>query len=109
MRSGSTTKAIGRRTRACYRAIKTAFWDDVILADEMKKSIQNDVSRFFASREQYAKYKVPWKRGLIFHGPPGNGKTVSIKAIMHTLYNMSTPAPTLYVKTLASWGARRTL
>ena len=92
-----------QKDQSLYRAIQTSFWDDVILDSDMKTSIQNDVSRFFASREQYAKYKVPWKRGLIFHGPPGNGKTVSIKAIMHTLYNMSTPVPTLYVKTLASW------
>ena len=36
-----------------------------------------------------------------FHGPPGNGKTISIKATMHSLYDRSPPVPTLYVKTLA--------
>ena len=86
-----------------WRAIQTSQWSDVILDEGMKTSIQDDVSRFFTSRDQYTRYRVPWKRGLIFHGPPGNGKTISIKAIMHTLYNSSSPIPTLYVKTLKSF------
>jgi len=42
---------------------------------------------------------VPWKRGLIFYGPAGNGKTISIKALMHTLAERKHSIPTLYVKT----------
>jgi AAA+ superfamily predicted ATPase len=35
-----------------------------------------------------------------FHGPPGNGKTISIKALMHTLLfdRGKDPIPTLYVR-----------
>lgn len=42
---------------------------------------------------------VAWKRGLIFYGPAGNGKTISIKALMHTLADRKDSIPTLYVKT----------
>ena len=35
--------------------------------------------------------------------PPGNGKTVSIKATMHTLYSRPEPIPTLYVRSLTSF------
>lgn len=38
------------------------------------------------------------QRGIIFHGPVGNGKTISLKALMHTLYDRSPPVVTLYVK-----------
>lgn len=38
---------------------------DVILDPETKKDIQNDVLRFFRSRERYDKLRVPWKRGII--------------------------------------------
>jgi hypothetical protein len=35
----------------------------------------------------------------MFYGPPGNGKTISIKALMHGLLDRKDRIPTLYVKT----------
>jgi len=35
---------------------------------------------------------------LIPDGPPGNGKTISIKALMHTLLDRKDPIPALYVR-----------
>jgi hypothetical protein len=69
----------------------------------MKESIRSDVDHFFSSRDTYANLKVPWKRGIIYWGPPGNGKTISIKATMHTLYERKDPIPTLYVRSLSSF------
>ena len=37
---------------------------------------------------------MPWKRGTLFLGPPGNGKTHCVKALAHSLN-----IPCLYVKT----------
>ncbi|KAI9708834.1 MAG: hypothetical protein M1820_003790 [Bogoriella megaspora] len=87
-----------------WRSVQKAEWEDVILEKEKKEAIVGDAQRFFDSRRTYEKLKVPWKRGVIFHGPPGNGKTISIKALMHTLYRRDDPVPTLYVRTLASFG-----
>lgn len=83
-----------------FESVKKARWENVILDEGMKKDIVGDINRFFDGRKTYGRLKVPWKRGLIFHGPPGNGKTISIKAIMHMLYERKEPVPTLYVKTL---------
>jgi hypothetical protein len=90
------------RDRELWESMRGARWEDVILDPDMKKGIIGDVNRFFDGREAYNRLKVPWKRGIIFHGPPGNGKTISIKATMHMLYERPEEVPTLYVKTLAS-------
>jgi len=86
-----------------WASIQNSNWEDVILDKDMKNAIVGDVNRFFDSRSTYARLKVPWKRGIIYYGPPGNGKTISIKATMHMLYQRKDPVPTLYVKTLNSF------
>ncbi|KAM7187285.1 P-loop containing nucleoside triphosphate hydrolase protein [Naviculisporaceae sp. PSN 640] len=87
-----------------FQSVKKATWDAVILDDKMKKSLINDHLSFFDSRPTYTKLKVPWKRGIIYHGPPGNGKTISIKAMMHMLHDREESVPSLYVRNFVSWG-----
>ena len=86
-----------------YRSIMKSRWEDIILNKEMKEDLVDTVQRFFDSKDDYDRLRVPWKRGVIFYGPPGNGKTISIKATMHTLYERNPPVPTLYVKSLVSF------
>ncbi|KAI1364759.1 P-loop containing nucleoside triphosphate hydrolase protein [Xylaria arbuscula] len=87
-----------------FESVSGASWDNVILDEGMKAAIIEDHTSFFDSRDQYSRLKVPWKRGIIYHGPPGNGKTISIKATMHMLYEREQPVPTLYVRSLVSYG-----
>ncbi|KAI1419814.1 ATPase [Xylaria sp. FL1777] len=87
-----------------FHSVMGASWDSVILDPGMKKAIIDDHVSFFESRDTYGRLKVPWKRGIIYHGPPGNGKTISIKATMHMLYARKEPIPTLYVRSLFSYG-----
>ncbi|KAJ7129496.1 P-loop containing nucleoside triphosphate hydrolase protein [Mycena epipterygia] len=81
--------------------IQKADWKDVILKDEFKKALHKDVYGFFKSEPIYRELAIPWKRGLIMHGPPGNGKTISIKVIMKTCDALGF-AP-LYVKSFQNW------
>lgn len=55
--------------------------EDVILPSKLKKSILDDLDNFLVSREKYKKMNMAWKRGYIFSGPPGNGKTLLLKKI----------------------------
>lgn len=84
-----------------WNSVRESSWDDVILDSAMKKTLVEDVEGFFDRKDDYKQFGVPWKRGIIFHGIPGNGKTISIKALMHYLSFRSDPIPTLYVKSLA--------
>ncbi|OAL52718.1 ATP-dependent Zn protease [Pyrenochaeta sp. DS3sAY3a] len=98
-----------QKSAELYNSVAKSSWDDVILDEGMKKSLIADVENFFNGQDTYEKLKVPWKRGVIYYGPPGNGKTISIKAMMHSLYQRGAEGdsrlavPTLYVRTLSSW------
>jgi transitional endoplasmic reticulum ATPase len=41
----------------------------------MKDAIRADVDHFYDSRETYENLKIPWKRGIIYYGPPGKIQT----------------------------------
>ena len=89
------------KSKDLWTSVQNASWDDVIMDKETKETLIDDVEGFFDCREDYREFAVPWKRGIIFHGLPGNGKTISIKALMQALYKRPEPIPTLYVKSLA--------
>ncbi|MBD2613423.1 ATP-binding protein [Nostoc punctiforme FACHB-252] len=80
-----------------FQSIKGATFDNLILQGNLKQDIQDDLNTFFASRETYAAYGVPWKRGILFIGSPGNGKTHTVKALINQMQQ-----PCLYVKSFKS-------
>lgn len=86
------------KSKELWKSVHGSSWDDVILDPEMKKNIIEDVQGFFDNQGLYSQFAVPWKRGIILHGVPGNGKTVSIKALMSSLYARADNIPSLYVK-----------
>ena len=90
------------KSKELWKSVSGASWTDVILSPAMKQNIIDDVQGFFDNQELYAQFAVPWKRGVILHGVPGNGKTVSIKAIMASLYAREDEVPSLYVKSLST-------
>ncbi|KAI4213863.1 MAG: hypothetical protein LQ351_003558 [Letrouitia transgressa] len=86
-------------SKKLWQQVQKASWDDVILNAEKKKTIVGLMKKFFESEDIYKDLGVPWKRGVIFYGPAGNGKTISIKALMHSLSEAkNTSIPALYVK-----------
>ncbi|MEM1251972.1 MAG: ATP-binding protein [Cyanobacteria bacterium P01_H01_bin.21] len=82
-----------QKNRDLYASIKSATLENLVLAGTLKEDIYEDALRFFESQSMYADYNVPWKRGLLFIGPPGNGKTHMVKALVNSL-----GYPCLYIK-----------
>jgi transitional endoplasmic reticulum ATPase len=50
-----------QKSAALWEEVQKASWDDVILDDEMKKTLTTTVERFFDSKETYKDLDVPWK------------------------------------------------
>jgi len=89
------------KNKELWRSVQQSTWEDVILDKDLKDVLVRDVEGFFDCKDDYKQFAVPWKRGIILHGLPGNGKTISIKALMNSLFARPDPIPTLYVKSLA--------
>jgi hypothetical protein len=54
---------------------------DIILNETLKYEIINDIKNFKASKEEYKRLGINYKRGHCYYGPPGTGKTSLVKAI----------------------------
>lgn len=55
------------------------------LPDMATLDVLSEVEKFWSSEDRYRKHHLLYKRGIILHGPPGGGKTVTIKLLMNEL------------------------
>jgi len=50
-------------------------WDDVVLDKDVLEEIHRQLVYPVTHEDTYKRLNLPWKRGLLFHGIPGTGKT----------------------------------
>ena len=65
--------------------------DFIILEENLYKDILFQVNSFYKNKPVYEKLNVPYKRGFLFTGNPGNGKTLMVRHIikeMHKSYGI---------------------
>ncbi|KAI9762411.1 MAG: hypothetical protein M4579_000387 [Chaenotheca gracillima] len=91
-----------RKDSDLWHGVQRSSWDDVIIDNKIKKNLVDDVLGFFDSRSAYSSLGVPWKRGVILHGSPGNGKSMTLAALINSLSKRAEPVPAIYVKSFAS-------
>ena len=69
---GSGHQRVGRYT-----------WDDLVLSQSVVQLIRKDFETFFQRESWFRTRRLPFRRGYLFHGPPGNGKTSVLRAMLN--------------------------
>lgn len=58
-------------------------WSDIVLPHDFLEAIKRNIASFFESGEQYKRLGIPHRRGLLLAGPPGCGKSMTLRALAY--------------------------
>ena len=71
-----------KKDKELRSAIEKTSWSDLVLEEDFIEGLRRDTKTFFENRDIYQDIGAVWKRGLLLLGPPGNGKTETIKVLL---------------------------
>ena len=56
-------------------------WDAVVLDATTRRMVRTDFELFFEREDWFRQHNLPYRRGYLLWGPPGNGKTAVIRVM----------------------------
>jgi hypothetical protein len=64
------------------RPVSPCCWDQLVLDSSITSLLKDDFGSFFQREPWFRKMRLPFRRGYLLHGPPGNGKSTAIRAML---------------------------
>jgi hypothetical protein len=75
----------------CHSTRSGRSFHSVLLPPALQAEIEADLRKYGESRERLQRLELPWRRGYLFEGPPGTGKTSLSLAVAASLnFNLAT-------------------
>lgn len=56
-------------------------WDSVVLDSTVRRMVRNDFELFFQREDWFRQHNLPYRRGYLLWGQPGNGKSATIRVM----------------------------
>jgi hypothetical protein len=56
-------------------------WDAVVLDSTTRRMVRTDFELFFEREDWFRQHNLPYRRGYLLWGPPGNGKTATLRVM----------------------------
>jgi hypothetical protein len=57
-------------------------WNQLVLDPSIAHLLKNDFQSFLQREQWFRKMRLPFRRGYLLHGPPGNGKSTAVRAML---------------------------
>jgi hypothetical protein len=64
------------------REIERCDWSQLVLDQRAISLLKDDFESFFERESWFREKRLPFRRGYLLHGPPGNGKSTAVRAMM---------------------------
>jgi hypothetical protein len=64
------------------RRIVSCDWNELVLDQHVLSLLKDDFESFFERQTWFRENRLPFRRGYLLYGPPGNGKSTAIRAMM---------------------------
>lgn len=73
-------------------AIKAEDHEHIVLPDDVQRDIEQQAFTFFKNKDAYKQMRLRHRRGFLFIGEPGTGKTMMVRHLIRQCYQRFTPS-----------------